>query len=368
MSPRAALHERLYRAFREVGERLKLQGPDPAMELAGRFGVRRFLERHVVGEREPPASAWLEQAARFRKEARQVSRALGDAGVRHCFFKGIALMGRFYRIDERRLADVDLLVDLADCNRALAALHAEGYGELGDTRVWRPGAGRPGVTMHRTDLANWDQKGDVLLDMHWGLESVATLLPDEEIVLPPTVWARVEDAHGLPVLPDEYHAALILHHLVRHDLLHVRGLLDFALLWETLPREAGRELSGLARTLGVARALRVVGRVMVDELHLYPLRGVRLGPADWRDRLALRQLRLRPWLAWAARNAADARRHVTVTRSLAWRRFLLSDAPRTGRMVRDLMAPPREYLRWRWPDAPSGGAAWRRHLGDALRA
>lgn len=368
MSPRAAVHERLYRAFSEVAERLKLRGPDPACELAGRFGVRRFVERHVSADVGLQPSPWLEQGARLRKEARLVSRALADAGVRHCFFKGIALLGRFYRIDERRLADIDLLVDLADCSKALAALHGEGYAGLSEKRVWGPADRRPGVTMHRADPTTWDDKDDLLLDVHWGLESVATLLPDEEIVLPPAVWARVEHEQGLPVLPDEYHAALVLHHLVRHDLLHVRGLLDFALLWEALPRDAGQELTDLARTLGVERALGVVGRVMVDDLHLYPLRGVRLGPGDWRDRVALRQLRLKPWLVWAARNATDVRRHVTLTRSLAWRRFLLADAPHTGRLLRDVMAPPREYLRWRWPDAGSGGAAWRRHLAAALRA
>jgi hypothetical protein len=47
--------------------------------------------------------------------------------------------------------------------------------------------------------------------------------------------------------------------------------------------------------------------------------------------------------------------------------MLLSDAPHAGRMLRDLMAPSREYLRWRWPNIPSG-AAWRRHLATALRA
>jgi hypothetical protein len=365
--PLAAVHERLYRVFSDVGTRLGLRGLDPALELAGRFGVRRFVERHVTSGDGLPPSPWLVQGARFRKEARHVSRALTDAGVRHCFFKGIVLIGRFYRIDERQLADIDLLVDVADQSRALAVLHRAGYAELGNRRAWAPAARRPGATLHRNDPFAEDRVDDLLLDLHWGLESLVSLLSDEEIVLPPAVWERVAHEQGLPVLPDEYHAALVLHHLVRHDLVHVRGLLDFALLWEVLPQNAGQDLSDLARTLGVERALRVVGRVMVDQLHLYPLKGVRLGPKDWRDRLALRQLRLKPWLMWAARNATNGPRHVTVTRSLAWRRMLLSDAPHAGRMLRDLMAPPREYLRWRWPNIPSG-AAWRRHLATALRA
>jgi hypothetical protein len=368
MSPVADVHERLCLALRDVAARLKLGGPDPTPDLAGRFGVRRFIERRLSPEEELQPSPWLHHAARLRKEARVLSRILTDAGVCHCFFKGIALLGRFYRIDERQLADIDLLIDRADRVKALTVLHAQGYGELGNRAAWGPASGRPGVTMTRADQAIAAVDTDLLLDLHWGLESPSTVLPDEEVVLPPAVWARVAPQHGLPVPPDEYHAALVLHHLVRHDLLHVRGLIDFALLWEAIPRDAGQDLTDLARTLGVERALRVVGRVMVDELRLYPLRGVRLGPRDWRDRAALRQLRLTDWLIQAARQRSAGPRHVTLTRSLAWRRFLLVDAPQSGRLLRELIAPPQKYLRWRWPQAASNRAAWRLNLVAALRA
>ena len=172
----------------------------------------------------------------------------------------------------------------------------------------------------------------------------------------------------LPLLPDEYHAALVLHHLVRHDLLHIRSLLDLALLWEGLPRTAGARLTELARRLGVGRALSVIGRVLVDDVLLFPLRGLQLGARDWRGRAALRGLRMTDWLARAAQHVADTRRHVTVTRSLAWRRYLLADTPRTGQLLGELFRPPREYLRWRWPDAQSDSQAWRMHLGAALRS
>jgi hypothetical protein len=368
MSPTATVHERLYLVFSEVAARLKLGGPDPTLDLAGRFGVRRFIERQVSPGGELQPSPWLHHAAQLRKEARVLSRVLTDAGVRHCFFKGIALLGRFYQIDERQLADIDLLIDRADRIKALTALHAQGYGELGNRGAWAPASGRPGVTLARADQGIAAADTDLLLDLHWGLESPSTMLPDEEVVLPPAVWEHVEPQHGLPVPTDEYHAALVLHHLVRHDLLHVRGLLDFALLWEAIPRDAGQELTDLARTLGIERALRVVGRVMVDDLRLYPLRGVRLGPRDWRDRAALRHLRLTDWLIQAARSRSTGPRHVMVTRTLVWRRFLLVDAPRSGRLLRELIAPPQEYLRWRWPHASSNRAAWARNLVAALRA
>ncbi|MDH4046318.1 MAG: nucleotidyltransferase family protein [Gemmatimonadota bacterium] len=375
MPPIAAVNERLYRALTEVARGMKLRGQDPGLELAGRFGVRRFIERHLAGGdvpealAEPPkAGRWLERGARLRKEARAVSRSLTEAGIRHCFFKGIALLGRFYRLDERQLADIDLIIDLDHYNDGLAVIHGLGFSEFGQRDAWVPAARRPGVTMHRADLDEGDDEADVLIDLHWGLESLATVLPDEELILPPAVWAGVEQERGLPVVPDEYHAALVLHHLVRHDMLHIRGLLDFILLWQAIPNQGGQLMADLARTLGVERALRALGRMMVDELLLYPLRGVPLSAQDWRGRAAMRRLRLTPWLAWAARNVTRRASHVTVTRSLLWRRFLLADAPRTGQLMRDLVAPPREYLEWRWPDATTDATAWGKHVTSALRS
>jgi len=374
MPPVAAVNERLYRAFCEVARGMKLGGPDPGLELAGRFGVRRFLERHVAGadgqdagDEVPPPGRWLERGARLRKEARELSRGLAEAGIRHCFFKGIALLGRFYRLDERQLADIDLLIDLDHYSEAVPVLHSLGYIELGDPGRWAPARGRPGLTMFRPDVTGEDKAPDVLVDVHWGLESLATVLPEEEIILPPMVWAEVDRERGLPVLSDEHHAAVVLHHLVRHDLLHVRGLLDLVLLWQAVPNDGGQQLTKLARILGVERALRVVGRVMVDELMLYPLRGVRLSPDDWRGRRALGRLRLKPWIAWAARNVTRHAAHMTLTRSLVWRRYLFADQPQTRRLVRHLVAPPSEYLHWRWPDAPSEGRAWRQHVANAFR-
>lgn len=368
MSPPIAVSQRFYRLLDQVAADLKLRGPAPALELAGRFGVRRYVERQQTGDSDLADSTWLDRAAQHRKEARDLSGALRDAGVEHCFFKGIALLGRFYQLDDRRLDDVDLLVDLPGRNSALAVLHAHGYQDLNDPHVWGPAARRPGITMFRVDPSTGERdQRTPFLDVHWGLEAVTSVLPTEGVVLPPAFWARIEMDRRLPVPTDEYHAALVLHHLIRHDLLHVRGLLDLALLWEALPREAGARLTELARHLGVERALGVVGRVLVDDLMLFPLRGVRLGARDWQGRAALRRLRLREWLAWAGRRAADQRHHVTVTRSLAWRRFLLADAPRTGDLIAELLRPPPEYLSWRWPGT-NAAQAWKRHLAAALRS
>ena len=368
MAPTLSGPQRFYRLLNDAAADLEIRGFAPALELAGRFGVRRYFERQQTGDSELAVSAWLEHAAQLRKEARDLSAALHDAGVQHCFFKGIALLGRFYHLDDRRLDDVDLLVDLPGRNSAQAVLHAHGYEDLNDAGTWGPASRRPGVTMFRVDPETGERdRRAPLMDLHWGLEPVTSLLPTEGITLSSAFWARIEMDQRLPIPSDEYHAALVLHHLVRHDLLHVRGLLDLALLWEALPREAGARLTDLSRQLGVERALGVVGRVLVDDLLLFPIRGVRLGARDWRGRAALKRLRLREWLAWAGRRAGERQHHVTVTRSLAWRRFLFSDTPRTGELVGELLRPPPEYLRWRWPKA-NAAQAYRRHLADALRA
>jgi hypothetical protein len=253
-------------------------------------------------------------------------------------------------------------------NNLLALLHTRGYGELDETNGWAPGRHRPGVTMTPDEAAD-GAGGRILLDLHWGLEAPSPVLPETGLQVPETVWRGLDTARGFPVPRDEHHAALILHHLVRHDMLHIRGLVDFALLWNAMPHTSGAEMTALARHLGVSRALRVVGRVLVNDMMMFPLRGVRLGPADWRDRLAIRRLRMRRWIAWAAARAQLKKpRHVMISRRRAWRRFLLTDSPHPARLIGELLRPTREYLRWQWPNVKSEGDAWRRHFASALRS
>ncbi len=54
---------------------------------------------------------------------------------------------------------------------------------------------------------------------------------------------------------------------------------------------------------------------------------------------------------------------MTITLRRMRRRLLLLDRVVDARLlVADVVLPPREHLRWRWPGEPSAGAAWRRHL------
>ncbi|MBI4500497.1 MAG: nucleotidyltransferase family protein [Gemmatimonadetes bacterium] len=353
--------------LRQTARRLNLPGEQAIIELAGRFGLRRFIERNLRQDPNSQPSPWLDRGARLRKEARAISREFTNARIQHCFFKGIALLGRFYRIEERQLEDTDLLIRATDRNAALSLLLARGYAELGDSSSPTPGTVRPGVTMYRPD-ADGNVDAATFLDLHWGLEAPTPLIPGGGLPVPDALWPGVQSHGGLPVPRDEHHAALILHHLVRHDLLHVRGLLDLALLWDALPPSGGSDLTALCRRLGVGRALGIVGHLLVSELKLTRLLGVRTEARDWRSRMALERMRLADWLLRAARSTTHNSRHLLITRSRAWRRFLLADAPKTGRLFRELIVPPRDYLRWRWPKARSDADAWRQHLALAWRS
>ena len=337
MTGPATLQDRFRRRLDEAAQRLGLSDADPGLALAGRFGMRRYFERHETADPDNQQSLWLERARQFRKDARNVTAALTTARIPHFFFKGIALLGRFYRIEERQLADIDVFVPPAQRNAALAVLHARGYADLRDPGTWRPDVPRPGVTMRRG--TEWTAGDEALLDIHWGLESVSTLTPAQTVFVPETVWRSVSDQAGLPVPQDEHHLALVLHHLVRHDLLHVRGLLDAALLWDALPHAAGGEVAEVAAALGVRRALTVVGRVLVDGVGAFPLRGVPWDDDDWRRRVLRRRLGLADWLVWAARHAVDGPAHVTLSMRRAWWRWLLADDAGAWRLVREGVAP-----------------------------
>lgn len=357
-----------------------LQRADRAVQLATHLGVRGYVLRHaggrVAGGKDGGTASRAQrlmpqlQATVLREAAVEISRTLAEDGIRHFFFKGIALLGRAYQPGDRELADIDLVVHPKDRSSAIASLHTLGYVDRSDREQSGPAALRPGVTMHRPDRA--PRVADILLDVHWGLEPVDRLLPRAHLLVPPPVWAGVHEQHGLPVPLDEHHLALLVHHLVHHDLLHLRGVLDVAQVWARLPRDAGRELTQLATVLGVRRATRAVARVMVRDFNLPPLRGVPIGLDDgWRARRLEPRLRLDEWIVWVGR--VEPAEHVMLTPHRVWRRVLIADDIRTAaHLLRDAVAPPKEFLRWRWPTARSDGAAWLRHVrglaGKVLRA
>ncbi len=356
---------RFQRALEDAAEVLGMPEEAGARQLAVRFGIAGYLARHRKRVPETPPTpehvAPRLYATLFREAAGEITRLFKRRGVRHFFFKGVALLGRIYDVGDREFADIDLVVDPKQLNTAVAALYTLGYVAYREPDQPGPATLRPGMTMYLPGRGSDFEQ--VLLDVHWGLEPVTHLLPRADLAVPQAVWSNIQLERGLTVPIDEHHLALIVHHLAHHDMLHVRGLLDAALLWETLPKRAGGEVDQVVRAIGVQRSMQAVARVLVDDLALYPLRGLQIGVDGLRGRALQRVLSLRRWLVWAAR--ASEREHVMVTPRRVWRRLLLADdlnGTALG-LLGDAVKPPDEYLRWRWPDASSAFNAWMHHLG-----
>ena len=154
-----------------------------------------------------------------------------------------------------------------------------------------------------------------------------------------------------------HHAALLIHHLVRHDGLHVRSLVDLAVLWPALDAGEGHAFAALARYLGVGRAAASLGAAFRSELALSV-------PPGFAERAG----------AWSVETlvalACDSEDHdlEAMTRSRARRRIRVVDRPlRTAaHFMTEALFPPDVYLSWRWP-----GRSWigRRatHLGRLAR-
>jgi hypothetical protein len=75
----AEFPERFRKLLRELAPALRIQGPDPAAELAGKFGLRRYVERLGTGDAEHLQGEWLDRGSRLLKEARQLSQILNEA-------------------------------------------------------------------------------------------------------------------------------------------------------------------------------------------------------------------------------------------------------------------------------------------------
>ncbi len=337
-----------------------------AIDVADTFGIGGFVRRHVCGA--PPDHP----ATRLRglyeavllEAAREMSAALDDAGIAHFFVKGVALAGRVYARGDRDMADADLFVPSAAATAAIEALGRIGFAPLPEREQSGPAALRPGIALLRSRATS--ELETVTADVHWGVEPIDRLLPRADVPVPARLWNGVGRGTTVPTPADVHHAALLIHHLAHHDLLHVRGLLDLALLWPDLPAGSGVELTAAAAELGALRLTRAVAAMLVRDLGLPALDGVGAPANDLLGRQLARVTRLDEWLAGAC--AAGARDWEAITGRRAVRRLLLVDRPQAAlRLAADALFPPREHLRWRWPRARSSATAWACHLGSALR-
>jgi hypothetical protein len=355
--------ERLLAALDAAAARLGDESEHRVARLATRFGFGGFVRRVTsLDESTPHDPERLLQRLRqhvLSDAAAELSHALTSAGVPHFFTKGIALLGDVYRPGDREMADIDLYVrpDLRD--GALQTVRALGYGEDPDDLQSGPAALRVGVALHRAAAENALER--LALDVHWGVAPVDRLLPRSDMLLPEIVWNKLSNNGALPVPCDPHHAVLLVHHLVHHDLLHVRGLLDLALIWRRQDEQMGEAARELAASLGVQRALRGLAAVLERDLALPRPRGVEPLESGWRSRRLGKMLHLPEWFVLAA--AANEAEHAKITPRRFGRRLVTIDRLAGAlRLVRDVVLPPAEHLGWRWPDARSPITAWICHV------
>ena len=211
------------------------------LELAKHFGIGRFVKFRTEERRNkgaPDGERVLLGLAHgiLMEAAEELSDALTSRGVAHFFVKGIALANRLYEPGEREMADIDLHIAPDAKGPVVDTLVSLGY-EI------PPEAEQSGPDALRSDMfagryTGSSQLEHIGLDVAWGLDPVNRLLPRPDCAVPQEVWDNLDLSGRTPVPKDSHHVVLLVHHLVHHDMLHFRGLVDLALLWPMVPKEA----------------------------------------------------------------------------------------------------------------------------------
>jgi len=339
----AAAAERFYSAACTAAGKSAYKGD--VEQLLIRIGLLGLMVRTVADAPVPTDSSMLRLQKLYQvllsERALALSAAFRAAGIRHFFAKGIALLGKVYRPGDRFLADMDLYVDRQSRDEAIAVMRDSGYAQLPDSEQAGPRELRSTLAMQQESSAEIDQ---VIVDLHWALDPVERLLPRRQQALPERIWDGVTDGGELVVPDPEHHAAILVHHIVHTDLLHVRSLLDLAFVFATIPLNGGHEFVATCEELGVGRFAGKVAELLVLEFGVE--RRAALGGAAVRPSGMLRSLTLDSWLTMVARGHPDEDSAITVRRIM--RRLKLLDHGGAWTLWQDLLFPPRAFLLWRW--------------------
>jgi len=363
---------RLTEALREVA---KVDSADPAgnvLDFARTLGVGAFVRSRMAGS---PADDPNDAECLLRRlsqeilidAAREVSTAFSRNGIPHFFFKGAALVERVYFPAEREMDDIDVHIDPAFKENAHDSLLSLGYEIPGDDLQEGPQELRSGLVAFKTTGSG--HLGTIDLDMAWGIDPVNRLLARADCVVPREVWDGIDRSGSLPVPADWHHVVLLIHHMVHHDMLHIRGLVDLALLWPRVPKELTHQVEQLAQKLGVLRVTRILANVLNSNLAV-KLSGELPYPEGLRSRRLRKMLDPVAWFAWAS-NAGESEFVEINLHRIRRRALLLDNMWDMPGLISDAVFPPREYLRWRWPEQKSvAGAAmchWKRVAAKSLK-
>lgn len=353
----------LLAALDDVAGEAGRTGPTRALELAGDFGFDGYIARCLGlegdGVRERRVYLGFASAV-LRDAALEVASAFQQAGIAHFFYKGITLLGSVYEAGDRALQDIDVHVTPPAREAALAALAALGYRPAPEAEQPGPQELRGAFVLYREAATDIES---VTVDLHWAVEPLDRLLPRATVAVPEIVWESLA-GEALMAPSDECHVVLLAHHVAHHDMLHLKGLLDFALVWQRLSAGAGVRVEAVARQIGAWRAVRVLGGIVTREFALPNVAGIST-VWDWRAKqIGASDLRGLVRLALAA----PGDEAVTITPARVRRRWGLIDRwSGWWKLLADVVVPPRSHLAWRWPDAASPRRAWGRHASSVVR-
>jgi len=354
----ARLRDACARAAQTLGD----TAPEGARRVAERLGVAGIVTPAAAPARDVPRLLGALHGQLLRETATTISAAFSAAGLPHVFVKGIVFVDDLYPPGARELADIDVYVARDAAPAARATLESLGFRVEADDPDRGPSPLRPGLTLVRAATSDVES---AVVDLHWGVEPLTSLLPRDRTPLPRGVWDRARQGR-LPAPCPGDHAALLVHHLVHHDFLHVVSLVDLAVLWPQVLADEGTTFAATARALRAGRVARIVADVLARDLGLARPPRLEAAPSDWRARRLAASLRLDRWLAWAA--AAGPSTRAAITPGRVGRRLLAVEHVWNGAgVVWDALWPPQAHLRWRWPEARTRLGALARHWGSVGR-
>lgn len=353
--------QRLYEATRVAAQRTGFASYVP--QLLVRFGFPGLMSRLQL---EPPVNAdaalVCAQALHhtlLREAAEELEVKLVESGVPHVFAKGITLLGTVYRPGDRFIADIDLYVPRAEISAAARVIEELGYRPVADEFQAGPPALRSTTAFERAGKTEMDSS---CVDLHWALDPVTRLLPRPHHDVPTTVFDDVRVWNGLTVPAPEQHAAMLAHHIVDTDLLHVRSLLDLAFVFQALPVEAGRAYHDACIQLGIGPFGATLAHFVAEEFGVERRNATGGEPKGWNT--FTRALTLEEWLTAVAQAPPDADDAITMTRI---RRRLHIVRRAAVPVLMDAVFPPRAFLEWRWQPSSLARARVRHYKGLARK-
>lgn len=170
---------------------------------------------------------------RVRERLLKTTRALTDAGVRHAIAGGNAVAAHVARVDPaavRNTRDVDVLIDRASLDAAIAAMTAAGF----DYR-------------HAAGVSFFQEPGGRFRD------GVHLLFAGEKVrddyLAPAAGLDEVDDSGGFPVVALEPLVRMKLTSFRRKDQTHLLDFLDVGLIDDSWPARFDAELAARLQSL-----------------------------------------------------------------------------------------------------------------------